>query len=88
MQSPITEQAGGRVFLSRLDWDSPGLPVVKTSTSSAGFGAVPGWRATIPNASQPKSKHEMEAISQRDSILKDHRKLFKEKKWTIWSKPW
>ena len=32
-----------RVFLSRLDWDSPGHPVVKTSTSSAGDeGLIPG----------------------------------------------
>ena len=38
--------------------DLPGGPVVKTSPSSAGgVGLVPGQRAKIPHASQPKQQN-------------------------------
>ena len=38
-------------------WDFPGGPVVKTSPSNAGgAGLIPGWRAKIPHASQPKAQ--------------------------------
>lgn len=39
--------------------DSPGCPVVNTSSSSAGGrGSIPGWEAKFPHASQPKTKNK------------------------------
>ena len=39
-------------------WDFPGGPVVKTSPSNAGgAGSIPGPRAKIPRASQPKNQN-------------------------------
>jgi len=42
----------------------PGGPVVKTSPFNAGYAdSIPGWRARIPHALQPKNqKHKTEAI--------------------------
>ena len=41
-----------------FSWDFPGGPVVKTSPSNAGgAGSIPGQRAKIPHASQPKNQN-------------------------------
>ena len=40
-------------------WDFLGGPVVRTSPSNAGgVGLIPGGRAKIPHASQPKKKRK------------------------------
>ena len=36
----------------------PGCPVVKTLPSNAGHvGSIPGWRAKIPQTSQPENQN-------------------------------
>ena len=52
------------MFKKLGDRDFPGGPVVKTSPSKAGgTGLIPGQRAKIPHASQPKQpKHKTGAI--------------------------
>ena len=38
-------------------WDFPGVPVLRTSLSTAGgVGSIPGQGAKIPNALQPEKK--------------------------------
>ena len=45
------------LYTSKVSWDFPGGPVVKTSLSSRGVvGLIPGWGAKIAHASWPKKQ--------------------------------
>ena len=44
-------------FKKTLAWDFPSHPVVKTSLNVGGAGSIPGRRAEIPYASEPKNQN-------------------------------
>ena len=53
----LTSSLSLRVYLNTLTGDFPGSPEVKTLPFNAGgAGSIPGQRAKMPHASQPKKK--------------------------------
>ena len=65
------------VLESKVFWDFPGGPVVKTSPSNAGdVGSIPGRAAKIPHALQPKHQN----IKQKQYCNKFNKDFKKRKK--------